>query len=235
MPQLGSWRLIVWQPRWVYAELDALYYQKVNADDQPIGEAQRILFSDVTVIEQDASDEFEIFCGKRSYVFRTADAQIVASSLRLLCERWQIREEPCLIKNLDTGQALPLVSGLRISPHVLQSRTSPGSSLAPTPEATPTAERDVFKLPCSVVHEPAHAPAHAPPSPTLSAASLRDTTTWIRKQLVRSASSPRAKVGGMPFAESAAASRGPSAAPGQSESGAPHCCSRVPAVVEVKH
>ena len=31
--KLGSWQMVLWQPRWVFAELDGLCYQKISADE----------------------------------------------------------------------------------------------------------------------------------------------------------------------------------------------------------
>ena len=31
--KLGSWQMVLWQPRWVYAEEDAFCYQKISADE----------------------------------------------------------------------------------------------------------------------------------------------------------------------------------------------------------
>ena len=50
--KLGSWQMVLWQPRWVHAETDALCYQKITADERPIGKEKRIPFSDIKEIEQ---------------------------------------------------------------------------------------------------------------------------------------------------------------------------------------
>ena len=42
--KLGSWQMVLWQPRWVHAEMDALCYQKITADERPIGKQKRIEF-----------------------------------------------------------------------------------------------------------------------------------------------------------------------------------------------
>ena len=35
--KLGSWQMVLWQPRWVHAEVDALCYQKITAEQSSVG------------------------------------------------------------------------------------------------------------------------------------------------------------------------------------------------------
>ena len=44
--------MVLWQPRWVHAEVDALCYQKITADERPIGREKRIEFKDLKEIEE---------------------------------------------------------------------------------------------------------------------------------------------------------------------------------------
>ena len=50
--KLGTWQMVLWQPRWDYAQTDGLYYQKITADERPIGKEKCISFADVREIEQ---------------------------------------------------------------------------------------------------------------------------------------------------------------------------------------
>ena len=95
-------------------------------------EPRRIAFEDITSIDEFEMGEFTLQCRTRTYVFRSKcvkTAHAMASRLRVLCEHWLLGSECSLIKNLDTGVAVPLVSfvGVR-SPVDLLDRTTPGPS-----------------------------------------------------------------------------------------------------------
>lgn len=129
----SSWQVVLWQPKWLYAERDGLCYQRVTASEGAVGhEPRRIAFEDVTSIDEFEMGEFTLQCRTRTYVFRSKcvkTAHAMASRLRVLCEHWLLGSECSLIKNLDTGVAVPLVSfvGVR-SPVDLLDRTTPGPS-----------------------------------------------------------------------------------------------------------
>ena len=94
--KLGSWQMVLWQPRWVHAETDALCYQKITADERPIGREKRIEFRDVKEIEELEYGEFVLQCSKRDYTFKAADehkCQVIVHNLRQLRERWRASPE----------------------------------------------------------------------------------------------------------------------------------------------
>lgn len=146
---LGAKQVVLWQPRWLYAERDGLCYQKVNQAGIPLSvwPPKRIAFADVTSIDELETDgEFALWTRKRCFVFNAGPqqvrAQAMVSRLRELCERWLLGSETSLIKNLDTGVAVPLVSfvGVR-SPVELLHRTSRSSSLLSSALAQPNVAR----------------------------------------------------------------------------------------------
>ena len=71
--KLGSWQMVLWQPRWVHAEVDGLCYQKITADERPIGREKRVEFRDVREIEELEFGEFVLQCQKRDYTFKAPD------------------------------------------------------------------------------------------------------------------------------------------------------------------
>ena len=73
--KLGSWQMVLWQPRWVHAETDALCYQKITADERPIGRMKRIEFGEVREIDELEYGEFVLQCKKRDYTFKAPDEQ----------------------------------------------------------------------------------------------------------------------------------------------------------------
>lgn len=94
--KLGSWQMVLWQPRWVHAETDALCYQKITADERPIGREKRIEFKNVRDIEELEYGEFVLQCKKRDYTFKAPDenkCQVIVHNLRQLRERWRISQQ----------------------------------------------------------------------------------------------------------------------------------------------
>ena len=84
--------MVLWQPRWVHAEVDGLCYQKITADERPIGREKRIAFADVREIEELEYGEFVLQCHKRDYTFKAPDehkCQVIVHNLRQLRERWR--------------------------------------------------------------------------------------------------------------------------------------------------
>ena len=43
--KLGSWQVVLWQPRMIFADADGLSYQKIDPNEAPIGKAKRIEFA----------------------------------------------------------------------------------------------------------------------------------------------------------------------------------------------
>lgn len=90
--KLFSWQMVLWQPRWVKAEPHALCYQKITADERPVGKEKRIEFSTIREIEELEYGEFVLQCGKRDYTFKAPDEQtceVFVGNLRQLIERWR--------------------------------------------------------------------------------------------------------------------------------------------------
>ena len=81
--KLGSWQMVLWQPRWVHAETDALCYQKITSDERPIGKQKRIEFRDIREIEELENAEFVLQTNKRDYTFKAPNEN-----------RCQVRERP---------------------------------------------------------------------------------------------------------------------------------------------
>jgi len=91
--KLGTWQMVLWQPRWVFAETDCLCYQKITADERPIGKVKRIEFRDVREIEELEYGEFVLQCAKRDYTFKAPSetvCQVFTHNLRQLRERWRV-------------------------------------------------------------------------------------------------------------------------------------------------
>ena len=70
---MGSWQMVLWQPRWVHATEDSLCYQKITADERPIGREKKIEFRDIKEIEELEYGEFVLQCTKRDYTFKAPD------------------------------------------------------------------------------------------------------------------------------------------------------------------
>jgi len=82
--------MVLWQPRWVYAELDGLCYQKISADEKPIGQPKKIMFASVQQIEELDCGEFVLQCNNRDYTFKAANehlSQVLTHNLRQLRDR----------------------------------------------------------------------------------------------------------------------------------------------------
>lgn len=71
--KLGSWQMVLWQPRWVYAETDGMCYQKVSTNDKPIGKAKKILFSAIKDLEELECQEFRVICPDRDFTFKVPE------------------------------------------------------------------------------------------------------------------------------------------------------------------
>ena len=100
--KLFSWQMVLWQPRFVKADKDALVYQKVTADERPIGKEKRIEFSIIREIEELEHGEFVLQCAKRDYTFKAADearCEIFVHNLRQLIERWNGERQRQKTKN----------------------------------------------------------------------------------------------------------------------------------------
>ena len=87
---VGSWQLVLWQPRWVFAEIDGFCYQKISADESPIGKPKKIMFAAVETIEELDCAEFVLQCGKRDFTFKAPSEDactVLVHNLRQLRER----------------------------------------------------------------------------------------------------------------------------------------------------
>lgn len=88
--KMGSWQLVLWQPRWVFAETDGFCYQKISAEEAPIGKPKKILFAAVDTIEELDCAEFVLHCGKRDFTFKAPSEDactVLVHNLRQLRER----------------------------------------------------------------------------------------------------------------------------------------------------
>ncbi|KAL1495209.1 hypothetical protein AB1Y20_017073 [Prymnesium parvum] len=88
--KLGSWQMVLWQPRWVFAELDGLCYQKISAEEKPIGQPKKILYSSILHIEELDQGEFVLQCNNRDYTFKAPNenlSSVLVHNLRQLRER----------------------------------------------------------------------------------------------------------------------------------------------------
>lgn len=70
--KLGSWQMVLWQPRWVYATTEGLCYQKITADERPIGKEKKVLYTDILKIDELEYGEFQLEVAKRMYTFKCA-------------------------------------------------------------------------------------------------------------------------------------------------------------------
>jgi len=64
-----SYQLCVWQERYVFAEDDALCYQHISSEMQPVGESKRILFSTIEFVGPFDETQFVVKCANRAYTF----------------------------------------------------------------------------------------------------------------------------------------------------------------------
>ena len=81
---------MLWQPRWVFAETDGFCYQKISADESPIGKPKKIMFAAVETIEELDCAEFVLQCGKRDFTFKAPSEDactVLVHNLRQLRER----------------------------------------------------------------------------------------------------------------------------------------------------
>lgn len=88
--KLGSWQLVLWQPRWVFAETDGFCYQKISSDESPIGKPKKIMFVAVDTIEELDCAEFVLQCNKRDFTFKAPSEDactVLVHNLRQLRER----------------------------------------------------------------------------------------------------------------------------------------------------
>jgi len=88
--KLGTWQMVLWQPRWVFAELDGLCYQKISADEKPIGQPKKIPYAQMLQIEELDAGEFVLQCNNRDYTFKAANERmstVLVHNLRQLRER----------------------------------------------------------------------------------------------------------------------------------------------------
>jgi hypothetical protein len=90
--KLGAWQMVLWQPRFVYAEIDGLCYQKVSTNDKPIGKPKKLSFSSVNKIDELEYGEFVVQCTGRDYTFKAVDTNqctVMVHNLRQLLSRYR--------------------------------------------------------------------------------------------------------------------------------------------------
>ena len=80
--KLGSWQMVLWQPRWVFATTDAVCYQKITSDERPIGKEKKINFTDILKIDELDYGEFQLVVAKRFYTFKAPTSQKCTVRLR---------------------------------------------------------------------------------------------------------------------------------------------------------
>ena len=88
--KLGSWQLVLWQPRWVFAETDGFCYQKISSDESPLGKPKKIMFAAVDTIEELDCAEFVLACKKHAFTFKAPSEDactVLVHNLRQLRER----------------------------------------------------------------------------------------------------------------------------------------------------
>ena len=60
--KMGAWQMVLWQPRWVFAETDGFCYQKISTTERPIGKPKKITFASVREIEElDSAEVYSRF------------------------------------------------------------------------------------------------------------------------------------------------------------------------------
>jgi hypothetical protein len=90
--KLGAWQMVLWQPRFVFAEIDGLCYQKVSTNDKPIGKPKKVAFSSVNKIDELEYGEFVVQCTGRDYTFKAVDTNqctVMVHNLRQLLSRYR--------------------------------------------------------------------------------------------------------------------------------------------------
>ena len=61
-------QLVLWQPRWLYAEIDGICYQKVSVSEKPVGPPKKLPFATVSeIIELDCSEFVVVTTSARGY------------------------------------------------------------------------------------------------------------------------------------------------------------------------
>jgi len=92
--RMGAWQMVLWQPRWVFAETDGFCYQKISTTEKPIGKPKKITFASVREIEELDCAEFVLQCASRDYTFKAPSEEactVLVHNLRQLRERSRAR------------------------------------------------------------------------------------------------------------------------------------------------
>jgi len=87
---MGAWQMVLWQPRWLYAEVDGVCYQKISTTEKPIGKPKKIEYKNIKEIDELDCAEFVLQCGRRDYTFKAPSEDVCAvlvHNLRQLRER----------------------------------------------------------------------------------------------------------------------------------------------------
>jgi hypothetical protein len=120
--KLGSWQMVLWQPRWVFATTDAVCYQKITSDERPIGKEKKIKFTDILKIDELDYGEFQLEVAKRFYTFKAPTSQ--KCTVRLRDGRLQRPVSlVLLIVARSSARLLPVRPGRRITSRVLWRRS----------------------------------------------------------------------------------------------------------------
>eukprot|EP00310_Coccolithus_braarudii_P012311 CAMPEP_0183350986 /NCGR_PEP_ID=MMETSP0164_2-20130417/22666_1 /TAXON_ID=221442 /ORGANISM="Coccolithus pelagicus ssp braarudi, Strain PLY182g" /LENGTH=164 /DNA_ID=CAMNT_0025523053 /DNA_START=69 /DNA_END=563 /DNA_ORIENTATION=+ len=92
--KMGAWQMVLWQPRWVYAEVDGLCYQKISTTEKPIGKPKKILYADVKQIEELDCAEFVLQTASRDYTFKAPNEDAATVLVHNLRQLRQLRVRP---------------------------------------------------------------------------------------------------------------------------------------------
>jgi len=68
--RMGPYQLVLWQPRYVFADLDGLHYQKLSTQNRPMGKPKKIKFASILEVTELEQGEIVIRCRSRDYTFK---------------------------------------------------------------------------------------------------------------------------------------------------------------------
>jgi len=88
--RMGPYQLVLWQPRYVFADLDGLHYQKLSTQNRPMGKPKKITFASILEVTELEQGEIVIRCRSRDYTFKAPDASkasVMVHNLRQLILR----------------------------------------------------------------------------------------------------------------------------------------------------
>mmetsp|Transcript_1198 Transcript_1198/g.3676 ORF Transcript_1198/g.3676 Transcript_1198/m.3676 type:complete len:171 (+) Transcript_1198:85-597(+) len=88
--RMGPYQLVLWQPRYVFADLTGLHYQKLSTQNRPMGKPKKITFASILEVTELEQGEIVIRCRQRDYTFKAPDASkasVMVHNLRQLIVR----------------------------------------------------------------------------------------------------------------------------------------------------